>query len=138
METLSNRRLVLRISDGQESRARRLMNGVPQGSILANCFLNVYISDIPTTLSTKLAYSDALTLAFTWTDWADVENTMTRDLSTLHTYYHQNRIQLNIEKTDHLAKMIAYFFIQNCFKCDYDHHNTEYCCVWQRTNDFVT
>jgi len=37
----------------------------------------------------------------------------------------------------HLAKMIAYFFIQNCFKYDYDHHNTEYCCVWQRTNNFV-
>jgi len=99
METLSNRRFVLRISDGQEIRARRLMNGVLQGSILANCFLNVYISDIPTTLSTKLAYADGLTLAFTWTDWADVENTMTRDLSTLHTYYHQNRIQFNIEKT---------------------------------------
>jgi len=33
---------------------------------------------------------------------------------------------------------IAYFFIQNCFKCDYDHHNTEYCCIWQRTNNFVT
>ena len=39
---------------------------------------------------------------------------------------------------DHLVKMIAYFFIQNCFKCDYDHHNTEYCCVWQRKNNFVT
>ena len=37
----------------------------------------------------------------------------------------------------HLAKMMAYFFIQNCFKCDYDHHSTEYCCVWQRTNNFV-
>ena len=34
--------------------------------------------------------------------------------------------------------MVAYFFIQNCFKCDYDHHSTEYCCIWQRTNNFVT
>jgi len=31
-----------------------------------------------------------------------------------------------------------YYFIQNCFKCDYDHYNTEYDCVWQRTNNFVT
>ena len=37
-----------------------------------------------------------------------------------------------------LGKKIDYFFIQNIFKCDYDHHNTEYCCVWQRTNNFVT
>jgi len=22
--------------------------------------------------------------------------------------------------------------------CDYDHHSTEHCCVWQRTNSFVT
>ena len=23
---------------------------------------------------------------------------------------------------DHLEKIIAYFFIHNCFKCDYDHY----------------
>ena len=34
--------------------------------------------------------------------------------------------------------MIAYFFIKICFKYDYDHHNTEYYCIWQRTNNFVT
>jgi len=33
METLSNRRFVRRASDRQESRARRLKNGVPQGSM---------------------------------------------------------------------------------------------------------
>jgi len=65
MENLSNRRFVLRTSGGQENRARRLKNGVPQGSILAVCLFNIYISDIPTTLSTKLAYADDLALAFT-------------------------------------------------------------------------
>jgi len=34
METLINRKFVLRTSDGQESRTRRLKNVVPQGSIL--------------------------------------------------------------------------------------------------------
>jgi len=29
---------------------------------------------------------------------------------------------------------LLHFFIQNCFKCDYDHCNTEYGC----TNNFVT
>jgi len=32
-------------------------------------------------------------------DWADAENAMNRDLSTLQTYYHQNRLQLSEEKT---------------------------------------
>jgi len=36
------------------------------------------------------------------------------------------------------GKNDSLLFIQNCFKCDYDHHSTEYCCVWQRTNNFVT
>ena len=98
MKTLSNRRFVLRTSDGQESRARHLKNRVPQGSILAPCLFNIYISDSPKTLSTKLAYADDLALAFTGPDWADVENAMNRNLSTLNTYYHQNRLQLSKEK----------------------------------------
>jgi len=26
------------------------------------------------------------------------------------------------KEQDHLAKMIAYYLIQNCCKCDYDHY----------------
>jgi len=99
METLSNRRCVLRTSDGQESHARGLKNGVSKGSILAPCLFNIYISDIPTTLSIKLSYADDLALAFTGPDWADVENAMSRDLSTPNTYYHENQLQLSKEKT---------------------------------------
>jgi len=98
METLSNRRFVLRTSDVRESRARRLKNGVPQGPIPAPCLLNIYISNIPTTFSTNLLYADDFTHAFTGPDWANVGNAMNRDLSTLHTYYHQNRLQLSKEK----------------------------------------
>jgi len=48
--------------------------------MLASFLFNIYISDIPTTLSTKLAYTDDLALAFTGPDWEDVENAMNRDL----------------------------------------------------------
>jgi len=50
--------------------------------------------------------------------------------------------------------MLAYFFIQNCFKCDHDHNLVlsvimtiakfsewiwplQHCCVWQSTNNLV-
>jgi len=36
------------------------------------------------------------------------------------------------------GKNDSLLFIQNSFKCDYDRHSTEYCCVWQHTNNFVT
>jgi len=36
------------------------------------------------------------------------------------------------------GKNDSLLFHSNYFKCDYDHHSTEYCCVWQHTNNFVT
>jgi len=30
------------------------------------------------------------------------------------------------------GKKIAYFFIQNCFKCDYDHYSTVACGNWRK------
>jgi len=62
MEMVSNRSLTLTTGNGQRSRLRRHKNGVPQGSFMAPLLFNIYISDLPTTISTKYAYADDLAI----------------------------------------------------------------------------
>ena len=62
MKMLSNRSFVLRTSDGQCSRLRRLKNGVPQGSVLSPMLFNIYIYDLPDTTSSKYGYADDLAI----------------------------------------------------------------------------
>jgi len=48
--------------NGKRSRLRRLKSGIPQGSVLAPLLFNIYISDLPTTISRKYAYADDLAI----------------------------------------------------------------------------
>ena len=59
IEMASNRSFTLTTGNSKRSRFRRLKNGVPQGSVLAP-LLNIYISDLPATISRKYAYADDL------------------------------------------------------------------------------
>jgi len=60
------------------SHKRRLKNGVPQGSVLALLF-NIYISDLPNTISRKYACADDLTIMHTDGDWQAVEGALSQD-----------------------------------------------------------
>jgi len=60
VDIISNHSFILKISDGQYGRFRRLKSGVPQGSMLAPMLFNTFISDIPDTVSTQYGYADAV------------------------------------------------------------------------------
>lgn len=99
MEMLSNRSFTLHTSDGQHSRLRRLKNGVPQGSVLAPMLFNIYMHDIPDTLSKKYSYADDLAILTSDKSWEMIESGLTADMNTLSTYLKNWRLKLSEAKT---------------------------------------
>ena len=90
MEMVGNRSFTLTTGNGKQSRLRRLKNGVPQGSVLAPLLFNIYISDLPTTVSRKYAYADG--------DWQVVEGVLSKDMATIGEYLETWKLQLSITK----------------------------------------
>ena len=94
MELVQNRSFTLTTSDSKRSRLRRLKNGVPLGSVLAPLFFNIYVYDLPSTVSRRYAYADALALLYSSDDWKDLEGVLSQDMTTISTY-----LQLSHTKT---------------------------------------
>ena len=69
MNILSNCRFKLKTSEGQISRLRIFKNGLPQGSTLSHILFNIYISDIPTTVSHQYGYSNDMALLYSHKCW---------------------------------------------------------------------
>jgi len=91
VDIISNRSFILRTSDGQCSRFRRLKNGVSQRLTLAPMPFNIYISDLPDTVSTQCSYADYLALLFSHKCWSEVEEVLSLDM--------QRRLRLSSAKT---------------------------------------
>jgi len=78
MQMVGNCSFTLTTGNGQRSRLRRLKNSVPQGSVLVPLLFNIYISDLPTTVSRKYAYADDLAIMHADGDWQAVEGALSK------------------------------------------------------------
>ena len=76
-----------------------LNNGLPQGSVLAPSFFNVYISDLPPTESLKCGYADDWTLATQSKTFSHLESTLSLDIEHLNEYFDYWKLSLNAKKT---------------------------------------
>ena len=98
-ELISNHSVVVKTSDGQQIRLKRINNGVPQGSVLSPLLFNVYIADLPETNSKKYGYADDLALFKLDKDGNTIEEVLTQDMSILSSWLKQWRLKLSEAKT---------------------------------------
>ena len=73
MKLVRNRSFTLTTGDSKRCRLRRLKNGVPQGSVLAPLLFNIYVYDLPSTVSRRYAYANDLALLYSSDDWKDLK-----------------------------------------------------------------
>jgi len=95
----SNRSFTLTTGNRKRSRLRRLKNGIPQGSLLAPLLFNIYISDVPTTVSRKDAYADNLAIMHADGDGQAVEGVLSKDMATIDEYLQTWKLKLSTTKT---------------------------------------
>ena len=96
---IMDRSFTLTIVDSKQSRLRRLRNGLPQGSVLAPLFFNIYTYDLPSVTFKKYAYADDLTLLYASRDWKTVKDTLSQDITTVSVYLQTWRLKLSSTKT---------------------------------------
>ena len=108
MELVRNRSFTLTTGDSKSNRLQRLKNGVPQESVLAPLFLNIYIYDMPSIISKKYAYTDNLAILYSSGDWKVLERTLSEDMTTLSAYLQTCWLKLSSAKT-----MTAAFHLHN-------------------------
>jgi len=99
MEMVGNRSFTLTTGNGQWSRLRRLKNGVPQGSVLPPLLFNIYISDLPTTISRKYTHADDPEIIHADGDWQAMEGALSKDMATLGEYLQTWKLKLSTTKT---------------------------------------
>ena len=98
MEVVGNHSFTLTTGNDQRSRLRCLKNGAPWGSVLAPLLFNIYIFDLPTTISRKYTYADDLAIMHADGDWQAVEEALSKDMATPGEYLQTCKLKLSTTK----------------------------------------
>ena len=99
IEMVSNHSFTLTTRYSKWGRLRHLNNGVPQGSILAPLLFNIYISDLPTTISRKYAYTDDITIMHADGLWQAVVGGLIKHMATKSEYFQTWKLKFSTTKT---------------------------------------
>ena len=98
MEMVGNRSFTLNTGNDKRSRLRRLKNDVPQGSVLAPLLFNIYISDLPNTVSRKYAYAEDLAIMHADGDWQAAEGVLSKNMATVGEHFQTWKVKLSTTK----------------------------------------
>lgn len=101
---LVNRVQYVRIND-KDSQTLQIKAGVPQGAILSPTLFNFFINDIfRLKLNGSLQlYADDAVIKCTGKDITQIADAIEQDLHTVNTWFQNNKLQINIDKTKYIA-----------------------------------
>ena len=98
MEMVGNRSFTLTTRNGKKSRLGRFKNGVQHWSLLAPLLFNIYIYDLPNTVSGNYVHVDDLTIMRSDGDWQAVEGVLSKNMATVGEYFQTCKPKLSTTK----------------------------------------
>ena len=87
--------------NGFQSDNLEIKTGIPQGSVLGNFLISVYINDLPLCIDmfNMIMYADDTTLFCDINSFPDVEHSLNAELSKITDWLAANKLSLNANKT---------------------------------------
>lgn len=103
--------------NGFLSDVKEITCGVPQGSVIGPILFSLYINDLPKALSSSqiIMYADDAALVVSGTCLQEIQTRITSELKNLSSWFFENRLTLNADKTKYVIFHSRYKTTHNYF-----------------------